>query len=488
MMSLIHLTLAQARKGLMHKDFTCVELVQAYLDQMRKTKSLNAYITETPAKAMDMARASDQRLASGTAGILEGIPIAVKDAYCTQDVLTTAASKMLHNFVPSYESSVTQSLWNQGAVMVGKTNLDEFCMGSTTTPEYTGASYNPWNTKCTAGGSSGGSAVAVSCGSALAALGTDTGGSVRQPASFCGIVGVRPTYGRCSRWGVTAFSSSLDSPGPFARTVQDAALLLQAISGHDPKDATSLRASVPCFEEAIGRSVRGMRVGVPKEWYEQASLDPDIQSAWDKGQEVLRDAGCTIVPFSIPLSLYSLSCYYIISCAEASSNLQRYDGVKYGFRPENIDSFQDFYATVRGKGFGSEVKRRVLIGTYVLSSEYYDAYYRKAQRVRHQIQDEFQSAFHNVDVMLSPTTPTPAFPLERTDHDPVKMYWNDVLTVPVNISNTTAISVPAGLSKDRLPIGLQLIAPPLQEERLFQFGQILEDSFSMPPLPFDAGE
>ncbi len=488
MNDMLRLNLCQVKNALAKKEFSCVDLAKAYIAQGEKTQHLNAFVTRTNDHALRMATESDRKIASGDAGLLEGIPFAIKDAYCTKGVLTTASSKMLYNFVPEYESSVTSALWHHGAVMLGKTNLDEFCMGSTTTPEYTGASYNPWNTDCTAGGSSGGSAVAVASGAALCALGTDTGGSIRQPASFCGIVGVRPTYGRCSRWGVTAFSSSLDSPGPFARTVSDAALVLQAISGHDPKDATSLAMDVPCFDALIGQSIRGMRIGIPRDVYDQADLDPDVRAAWDKGLDIFKRAGCTVVPVSMPLNQHALSCYYVMTCAEAASNMARYDGVKYGFRADNISSLTDLYAKTRGQGFGAEVKRRIFIGTYVLSSGHYDAYYQKVQKLRQCIIHNFRQAFHDVDVFLTPTTPTPAFPLNSVGQDPVKMYLNDILTVPVNIGNTCAISVPCGLSSQGLPMGLQVIAPHLCEERLFQFGAVLENECSMPELPFCHGD
>jgi aspartyl-tRNA(Asn)/glutamyl-tRNA(Gln) amidotransferase subunit A len=484
MTQLIQLSLAQALMGLKSKTFSARELTQSYLDQIEHTKAHNAYITVTPERALADAARSDEKWANGSAGALEGIPIGVKDAYCTKDILTTAASKMLHNFVPPYESTVTEKVFSAGAVLLGKTNLDEFCMGSTTTPVHTGPTHNPWDTSCTAGGSSGGSAAAVANGSALISLGTDTGGSVRQPAAFCGVVGVKPSYGRCSRWGVVAYASSLDTPGPLARTVEDSALLLNVMSGHDAKDATSLNELVPDFTAMIGQSIAGKKVGIPKEWYDNAQLDPVMMDLWKKGQALFQEAGCDIVYVSLPYSDYALPCYYILACAEAASNLQRYDGVKYGFRAENIDSLEDMYFQTRGQGFGPEVKRRILIGTYVLSHGYYEAYYGKAQKVRHMIQHDFRQVFQQVDVVLTPTTPTPAFSLAASAEDPVAMYWNDVLTVPVNVGNVTAISVPAGISDQGLPLGLQLIAPTLAEDRLFQFGHVIEQCTTMPSLPF----
>jgi aspartyl-tRNA(Asn)/glutamyl-tRNA(Gln) amidotransferase subunit A len=483
MKDLLHLGIQDVLTGLHAKAFSVTELVKAYLTQIEKTKGLNAYVTVTPERALEDAKTSEELWAKGCPRPLEGVPLAIKDAFCTRHILTTASSKMLFNFIPSYESTVSSKVALSGTICLGKANLDEFCMGSTTNPVFTGASLNPWNPECTSGGSSGGSAVAVASGGALCALGTDTGGSVRQPAAFCGIVGVKPTYGRCSRWGVVAFASSLDTPGPLARSVKDAALLLEAMSGYDPKDATSLHVDVPSFSKAVGKSVRGMRVGVPKNWYESDQLDPQILALWEKGKQIFQEAGCEIVSVDLPYSGYSLPSYYILACAEAASNLQRYDGVKYGFRAP-AETLEEMYTKTRGEGFGPEVKRRILIGTYVLSQGYYDAYYTKAQRVRKLIQMDFDHAFQHVDVLLTPTTPTPAFSLKSMPEDPVTMYWNDVLTVPVNIGNVTGISVPAGLSDTGLPLGLQIIAPALQEEKLFQFGAVVEQGAHMPSLPF----
>lgn len=484
MSPLLKLSLDQVLVGLQNKTFSARELTQSYLDQIEKTKKHNAYITVTAERALRDADLSDQKWANGTAGPLEGIPIAVKDAYCTQGILTTAASKILYNFIPPYESSVTQKVFAAGAVLLGKTNLDEFCMGSTTTPVHTGATHNPWDPSCTAGGSSGGSAAAIANGSALLALGTDTGGSVRQPAAFCGVVGVKPSYGRCSRWGVVAYASSLDTPGPFARSIKDSALLLNVMAGYDKKDATSLNVPTPDFTAMIGQSLTGKKIGIPKEWYDNGQIDPEMMALWKKGQQMFQENGCEIVHVSLPYSDYALPCYYILACAEAASNLQRYDGVKYGFRAENIENLEDMYFQTRGQGFGPEVKRRILLGTYVLSHGYYEAYYNKAQKVRQMIQHDFRQVFQQVDVVLTPTTPTPAFSLAGSVSDPVAMYWNDVLTVPVNVGNVCAISVPAGVSNKGLPLGLQVIAPSLTEERLFQFGHIIESSTAMPDLPF----
>jgi aspartyl-tRNA(Asn)/glutamyl-tRNA(Gln) amidotransferase subunit A len=481
---LLKLTLVEALDGLGKREFSVPELVEACLDQQEKTSSMNIYITKTQERARQEAKNSQKRWDDGSPRLLEGIPLAIKDVYCTKGIRTTAASKMLSSFVPPYESTVTQNMADAGAVCMGKTNLDEFCMGSATIPTLTGPTGNPWRPSCSAGGSSGGSAAAIAGGTALAALGTDTGGSVRQPASFCGVVGVKPTYGRCSRWGVVAFASSLDCPGPFGRTVQDAALVLQAMAGHDPKDSTSLDAPVPNYRQAVGTSVQGMRVGIPRDWYEKAHLDSQIMDLWQKGQDIFSQAGCTMVPIDLPHSVHALPCYYILACAEAASNLMRYDGVKYGHRADCAETLEELYMVTRGEGFGPEVKRRILTGTYVLSHGYYAAYYDKAQHVRAAIQKEFVDVFQKVDVILTPTAPSPAFSLDNLPTDPVQMYWNDVLTVPVNIADTCALSVPAGLSDNGLPLGLQIIAPHLHESRLFQFGSVLEASVRLPALPF----
>jgi aspartyl-tRNA(Asn)/glutamyl-tRNA(Gln) amidotransferase subunit A len=468
------------REGFRKKSFSAEQVIRAYLEQIDKTKDLNSYILVTAERALKSARESDSKIASGQERPLEGIPISVKDVFCTKDVKTTAASKMLHNFVPPYESTVTDKMWQSGAVMLGKNNLDEFCMGSTTTSVFSGPVRNPWNTQCTAGGSSGGGAAAVASKSALCAVGTDTGGSVRQPAAFCGVVGIRPTYGRCSRWGIAAFSSSFDQASVMARSIEDAAVLLEIISGHDAKDSTSSVLPVPPFHKSIGRSVKGLKVGIPKEWYQQGK-DEAMMELWDKGKELFIQAGCEVDFVSLPYTTYALPCYYILTCAEAASNLQRYDGVKYGLRA-SADTLEEMYDLTRGQGFGPEVKRRILIGTYVLSEGYYDAYYGKAQKVRLLIEQDFKNAFQKVDVLLAPTTPTPAFPLNDIPDDPVTVYFNDILTVPINVGGVTGISVPAGLSKAGLPLGLQLIAPPFHEETLFQFGSVIERNVSFPQL------
>ena len=474
---LTELTIAEARAGLAARQFSARELAEAYIAAMQAARPLNAYITETPEIALAMAAASDARLAKGAALRLDGIPIAVKDLFCTKDVLTTAASHILDGFHPPYESTVTEKLWQAGAVMLGKTNLDEFAMGSSTTTSHYGPTENPWrrsgdNRPLVAGGSSGGSAAAVAAHAALGATGTDTGGSIRQPASFCGIVGLKPTYGRCSRWGVVAYASSLDHPGPIARTVRDAAILLGAMAGHDPRDSTSAPVPVPGFEKALTGDVRGLKIGIPRE-YRSDGMPGEIDAVWQQGTAWLRDAGAEPVEVSLPMTKYALAAYYIIAPAEASSNLARYDGVKYGLRVAG-DSLDDMYELTRAAGFGAEVKRRVLIGTYVLSAGYYDAYYLKAQKVRALIAQDFERAFEKVDCLLTPTAPSAAFAIGEKQDDPIAMYLNDVFTVPANLTGLPAISVPAGLSADGLPLGLQLIGRAFDEETVLRVGGVLE--------------
>ncbi|HXO03349.1 MAG TPA: Asp-tRNA(Asn)/Glu-tRNA(Gln) amidotransferase subunit GatA, partial [Stellaceae bacterium] len=412
----------------------------------------------------------------GEALPLDGIPIAIKDLFCTKGVLTTTGSHILDGFTPPYESTVTEKLWNAGAVMLGKTNLDEFAMGSSTTTSYYGPAENPWrrpgdNRPLVAGGSSGGSAAAVAAHAALAATGTDTGGSIRQPASFCGIVGLKPTYGRCSRWGVVAFASSLDHPGPMTRTVRDAAIMLGAMAGHDPRDSTSAPVAVPDYEAALTGDIRGLRIGIPKE-YRIDGMAGEIESLWQSGIGWLRDAGAEPVEISLPTTKYALPAYYVIAPAEASSNLARYDGVKFGLRVDG-DSLDDMYQKTRAAGFGAEVRRRVLIGTYVLSAGYYDAYYLKAQRVRTLIARDFAAAFERCDCILTPTAPSAAFAIGEKADDPVAMYLNDVFTVPADLAGLPAISVPAGLSEG-LPLGLQIIGRAFDEEMVLRVGQVLE--------------
>ncbi|HEY1257639.1 MAG TPA: Asp-tRNA(Asn)/Glu-tRNA(Gln) amidotransferase subunit GatA [Stellaceae bacterium] len=485
------LALAEARDGLLGKKFSARELADAHIAAVAAARPLNAFITETPEAAQRMAQAADRRLARGEALPLDGIPIAVKDLYCTKDVPTTAASHILDGFRPPYEATVTEKLWRAGAVMLGKTNLDEFAMGSSSTTSFYGPVENPWrrrgdNRPLVAGGSSGGSAAAVAARAAVAATGTDTGGSIRQPASFCGIVGLKPTYGRCSRWGVVAYASSLDHPGPMTRTVRDAAIMLGAMAGHDPRDSTSAPLPVPDYEAALTGDMRGLRVGVPRE-YRADGMAGEIETLWQEGIDWLRDAGAAPVEISLPHTKYALPAYYIIAPAEASSNLARYDGVRFGLRVEG-DSLDEMYELTRAAGFGAEVKRRVLIGTYVLSAGYYDAYYLKAQRVRALVARDFAQAFEQVDCILAPTAPSAAFAIGDNSDNPVAMYLNDVFTVPANLAGLPAISVPAGLSADGLPLGLQVIGRAFDEETVLRTAEVLEKAAQFQRLPaFVAG-
>jgi aspartyl-tRNA(Asn)/glutamyl-tRNA(Gln) amidotransferase subunit A len=495
--ALTSLTLAEARAGLRAKQFSAGELARAYIAGMEEARPLNAFITETPERALAMAAKSDERLREGAALPLDGIPIAVKDLFCTKGVLTTAASHILDGFHPPYESTVTEKLWAAGGVMLGKTNLDEFAMGSSNTTSHYGPALNPWrrlskdrlgdNRPLVPGGSSGGSAAAVAAHAALAATGTDTGGSIRQPASFCGIVGLKPTYGRCSRWGVVAFASSLDHPGPLARTVEDAAIMLGAMAGHDPKDSTSAPLPVPDFAAALKGDIRGLRIGIPKE-YRADGMPAEIEALWQQGVEWLRDAGAEPVEISLPMTKYALPAYYIIAPAEASSNLARYDGVRFGLRVPG-DTLNEMYELTRAAGFGPEVRRRVLIGTYVLSAGYYDAYYLKAQRVRTLIARDFAAAFERVDCLLTPTAPSAAFAIGEKMDDPIAMYLNDLFTVGADLAGLPAISVPAGLSDDGLPLGLQVIGRAFDEEMVLRVGEVLERAADFKHRPsFVAGE
>jgi aspartyl-tRNA(Asn)/glutamyl-tRNA(Gln) amidotransferase subunit A len=481
MTELTRLTIADARDALRRKDISAVELGDAHLRAMERARTLNAYVLEAADQARRMAAASDARFAAGSAGPLEGIPIAVKDMYCTAGVATTACSRILETFVPTYESTVTANLWRDGAVMLGKTNNDEFAMGSSNETSHHGPVISPWrrrggNAQLVPGGSSGGSAAAVAAFLAAGATGTDTGGSIRQPAAFTGIVGIKPTYGRCSRWGVVAYASSLDQAGPFTRSVRDAAILLRSMAGPDPKDTTCVDEPVPDYEQAVRRSIKGMRIGIPKE-YRVDGMPAEIEALWTKGAEWLREAGAEIVEVSLPYTKYALPAYYIVAPAEASSNLARYDGVRYGLRVPGRD-ITDMYEQTRAQGFGKEVQRRIMIGTYVLSAGYYDAYYLRAQKVRTLIKRDFETCFAaGVHAMLTPTTPSSAFGLgEKSSGDPVEMYLNDVFTVTVNMAGLPGISVPAGLDAQGLPLGLQLIGRPFDEETLFAIGHVIEQA------------
>jgi aspartyl-tRNA(Asn)/glutamyl-tRNA(Gln) amidotransferase subunit A len=489
MSQLTDLTLKAAIDGLADKSFSSEEITRAHVEAMEKARALNAYVLETSDQALDMARASDARRASGDAGPLEGAPIGVKDLFCTEGVRTTACSDILGDFVPTYDSTVTANLFRDGAVMLGKLNMDQFAMGSSNESSSFGPVINPWrrsggNADLTPGGSSGGSAAAVAARLCLGATATDTGGSIRQPAAFTGTVGIKPTYGRCSRWGIVAFASSLDQAGPIARTVEDAAILLTSMAGHDPRDSTSLPVETPDFASFVGKSVKGLRIGVPKE-YRVDGMPAEIEALWEQGIAWLKDAGCEVVEVSLPHTKYALPAYYIVAPAEASSNLARYDGMRYGLRVDG-SNLTDTYEQTRAKGFGEEVKRRILIGTYVLSAGYYDAYYLKALKVRRRIAQDFDSAFERVDALLTPTAPSAAFALGENAADPVAMYLNDIFTVTVNLAGLPGMSVPAGLDAAGLPLGLQLIGRALDEGTLFSLGGALEKAanFTAKPEPW----
>lgn len=486
MAGLADLTLAEARDGLRNKDFSALELAEAEITAVEAARGLNAFITETPERALAQAQRSDARLAKGEGLALDGLPLAIKDLFCTEGTLTTAASHILDGFTPRYESTVTAKLWAAGAVMLGKTNLDEFAMGSSSTQSHYGPVENPWrkageDRPLVPGGSSGGSAAAVAARAGLGATGTDTGGSIRQPASFCGVVGMKPTYGRCSRFGIVAFASSLDQAGPFARTVRDCAILLGAMAGYDPRDSTSADVEVPDFEAALSGDVRGLKVGIPDE-YRVDGMGEEIEKLWRQGIDWLEGAGAETVEISLPHTRYALPCYYILAPAEASANLARYDGVRYGLRVPG-DSIDEMYENTRAEGFGQEVKRRVLIGTYVLSAGYYDAYYLKAQRVRTLISRDFTEAFEKADVILTPTTPSAAFAVGEKMDDPIAMYLNDVFTVPASLAGLPGISLPAGLSEAGLPLGLQLIGRAFDEETVLRTAGVLEGAAAFDARP-----
>jgi len=481
MSELTSLTLAEARDRLRRREFSAVELADAHLAAMEKARALNAFVLETPERARAMAQAADARLGAGEARPLEGLALGIKDMFATKDVRTTACSHILDNFLPTYESTVSSNLWRAGAVMLGKLNNDEFAMGSSNETSCFGPVISPWrrkgaNTPLVPGGSSGGSASAVAAGLCLGATGTDTGGSIRQPAAFTGIVGIKPTYGRCSRWGIVAFASSLDQAGPFARTVRDTAILLTSMAGFDPKDATSVERPVPDYEAAIGKPIKGMKIGIPRE-YRVDGMAAEIDKLWEQGAQWLKAAGAEVVQVSLPHTRYALAAYYIVAPAEASSNLARYDGVRYGLRAPARD-IADMYQRTRAEGFGKEVRRRIMIGTYVLSAGYYDAYYLRAQKVRALIKRDFENVFADgVDALLTPATPSAAFGIgEMGAADPIEMYLNDVFTVTVNMAGLPGISVPGGLSAEGLPLGLQLIGRPFGEEALFSLGHVIEQA------------
>lgn len=486
MTDLTDLTIAEARDKLAAREISARDLTKAAIDAMEGARALNAFVTETPDHALAMADEADKRLASGDAQPMTGIPVAVKDLFCTKDVRTTAGSHMLEPFTPPYESTVTANLWANGAVMLGKANMDEFAMGSSNESSYFGAVKNPWrlgDTDLVPGGSSGGSVAAIAARIAQGATGSDTGGSIRQPAAFTGTVGLKPTYGRCSRFGMVAFASSLDQAGPLTRTVRDSAIMLGAMAGYDAKDSTSVDTPIPDYEMALTGDIRGLKIGIPKE-YHSDDTPKEIEALWQQGKEWLREAGAEIVDISLPHTRFALPTYYIVAPAEASSNLARYDGVRYGHRAtlEKGDGLTEMYEATRAEGFGAEVMRRIMIGTYVLSAGYYDAYYLKAQKLRTLIADDFHKAYQKVDAILTPTTPSPAFAV-GAKLDPIAMYYNDVFTVPASLAGLPGISVPAGLSSDGLPLGLQILGRAFDEETVLKVADVMEQAAGFTARP-----
>ena len=476
MTDLTSLTIAEAKSGLSKKEFSAVELTESYIKNMENKRSLNAFVKETPELALEQAKISQSKINSGSGGKLEGIPLGIKDLFCTKEIETTACSQILKGFVPPYESTVTAKLLSAGANFLGKLNMDEFAMGGSNETSIFGPVTNPWSkaTPLVPGGSSGGSAAAVAADMCAAATGTDTGGSIRQPSSFCGVTGIKPTYGRCSRYGIIAFASSLDQAGPIAKTVEDCALMLEVMSGHDSKDSTSSKIMVPEFSKVLGQNIKGMRIGIPKE-YRVDGLNQEIAGYWDKAAQILKEQGAEIVEVSLPHTKYALAVYYIIAPAEASSNLARYDGLRYGNRV-NGDTLDEMYVNSRTAGFGREVKRRIMIGTYVLSAGYYDAYYIKAQKVRRLIRQDFIDAFKKCDVILTPTTPTAAFAVgdKTMQQNPINMWLNDIFTVSISLAGLPALSLPIGLNSQGLPLGMQLIGRAFDEESVFKASSVLE--------------
>ncbi len=480
MTDLTKLTIAQALDGLKKKEFSAVELTKDYISQMEKNKYTNAYVLETPEVALKQAEISDKKYADNTPGSLEGIPMGIKDLFCTKGIRTTACSHILDGFVPQYESTVTQKLLDAGISVLGKLNMDEFAMGGSNETSYYGPVVNPWKAKNSSadlvpGGSSGGSAAAVAAQMCAGATATDTGGSIRQPSAFCGVTGIKPTYGRCSRYGIVAFASSLDQAGPIGKDVRDCAILLKTMSGHDDKDSTSARVEVPDFEKFLGQNIKGMRIGIPKE-YRVDGLNKEVEKYWDEGIAMLKARGAEIVDISLPHTKYALPTYYIIAPAEASANLARYDGIRYGLRV-NGEHLDNLYINTRSEGFGKEVKRRIMMGTYVLSAGYYDAYYLKAQKVRRKIVEDFQAAFEKCDLILTPTAPTPAFPIgdKSMQENPITMWLNDVFTVSISLAGLPAMSLPIGLTSDGLPLGLQVIGKAFDEGDVFKVASALEE-------------
>ena len=457
------------------KELKSEDLTKDFIENCNKGEKLNAFVTNAFDHALDKAKNFDKN--PNLNCLLPGIPLAVKDLFCTEGVRTTAGSKMLENFIPNYESTVTNNLWSEGAFLLGKLNCDEFAMGSSNETSYFGNVINPLKDNVVPGGSSGGSAAAVCANLTPATIGTDTGGSIRQPASFTGTVGLKPTYGLCSRWGIVAFASSLDQAGPMTKNVSDCALMLEAMVGFDPKDSTSINKKKENYSKNLSKDIKGLKIGIPKE-YRVDGMPSQIEELWDKGKKILKEEGAEIIDISLPHTEYALPTYYIVAPAEASSNLARYDGVKYGFRSSKGANLIEMYENTRSEGFGDEVKRRILIGTYVLSSGYYDAYYLKAQKVRQLIKRDFDQSFKNVDAILTPSTPSSAFQIGEKKDDPISMYLNDVFTVPVNLAGVPAISIPAGLDKNKLPLGLQLIGKPLAEQTLLNIAYSMEDKIN----------
>lgn len=477
MKKLNNLSILEAKEGLKKKEFSVKELVQDHLNAMEEKRNLNMYVLETPEIALANAEISQKKIDKNEAGLLEGIPIGVKDLYCTKDVRTTACSNILKDFVPKYESTVSANVFKQGAIMLGKTNMDEFAMGSSNTTSCFGNVINPWKNgdeDLTPGGSSGGSAAVVASDCAMMSLGSDTGGSVRQPAAFCGIVGIKPTYGRCSRYGMVAFSSSLDQAGVFARNVDDATISLQSMMGFDPKDSTSVNLPVPNLHQELLQSngIKGIKIGIPKEYFIDGT-DPEIIKIWEDAKKQLKDAGAEIIDISLPHTEYGLAAYYIIAPAEASSNLSRYDGVRYGFRTENPSNLEELYEKTRAQGFGAEVKRRIMIGTYVLSLDEYETTYLQSQKVRHLIINDFKDAYNKVDAILVPSTTGEAFALNKK-MTPFEMYMNDIFTIPASLAGLPCLSLPAALSKNGLPLGLQLIGNYFDELTILKIAKVLE--------------
>ena len=478
MTKISNLGVVETLDGLNKKEFSTLELINEYLQLIDSDKELNAFIHFNEEKSLSLAKLSDERRSKNEALPLDGLPIAVKDIFCVNGERTSACSKILENFIPNYESTVTSKLWQAGGIYIGKTSMDEFAMGSSNETSYFGNVVNPWSKngeKLVPGGSSGGSASAVAAKLAPIALGTDTGGSIRQPASFCGTVGIKPTYGRCSRWGIIAFASSLDQAGPLTRSVRDSAIILEHMSGFDNLDSTSVNIDVPKFISSCSKSIKGMKIGIPKE-YKINELSSEVENIWNEGIKWIQDAGADIIEVELPHTKYALPTYYIVAPAEASANLARYDGVKYGYRKEDIKDLEEMYSMTRAEGFGDEVKRRILIGTYVLSAGYYDAYYLRAQKVRTKIVEDFNRAFNNCDAILTPTAPTGAFKIGEKNVDPVTMYMNDVFTVPASLAGLPAMSIPSGLDSNGCPLGLQLIGKGFDEETLFSVGTVIEDS------------